>query len=117
MDGLSLLHLAAATGLKVHAEGDRLVIRGPKRAESIARSLLAAKCAVMAAIDQQAIVGRPMPPPGTAVCRACGRTRWWRPIDQPVDDTLPASPAAGWTCGACHWPSPALQVVWAGGAP
>lgn len=50
MDGLTLLHEAAAAGLTVRADGDTLVIRGPKRAEAVARLLLAHKPDVMSAL-------------------------------------------------------------------
>ncbi len=40
MDGLILLHEAQDAGLTVLAEGDRLRVRGPRRAEAIARRLL-----------------------------------------------------------------------------
>jgi hypothetical protein len=50
MDGLMLLRRAHASGLSVEAEGDRLVIRGPRRADAMARLLLAHKSTVMAAL-------------------------------------------------------------------
>jgi hypothetical protein len=50
MDGLILLHRARDAGLAVAAEGDKLVIRGPKRAEAIARLLIEHKPEVMAAL-------------------------------------------------------------------
>src|SRR5262245_5563591 len=50
MDGLMLLHRARDAGLAVAAEDDRLVIRGPRRAESVARLLLEHKRQVMAAL-------------------------------------------------------------------
>lgn len=37
MDGLTLLAEARAAGLEVRAEGDRLVIRGPRKAEALAK--------------------------------------------------------------------------------
>jgi len=47
MDGLNLLREARAVGLAVRAEGDRLVIRGPRQAEPVARKLLAHKYDVL----------------------------------------------------------------------
>ncbi|MBI4507217.1 MAG: hypothetical protein HY691_16930 [Chloroflexi bacterium] len=47
MDGVTLLVQARAAGLDVHADGDRLVVRGPKSAEPLARQLLAAKVEIM----------------------------------------------------------------------
>jgi hypothetical protein len=50
MDGVTLLREARAAGLSVAAEGDKLVIRGPRRAEPVARLLLAHKPDVLAAL-------------------------------------------------------------------
>ena len=50
MDGLTLLAEARAAGLTVRADGERLRIRGPRRAEPIAQRLLAHKAAVVAAL-------------------------------------------------------------------
>ena len=47
MEGLKLLDRAKAAGLDVRAEEDNLVVRGPKRAEPIARVLLARKVDVL----------------------------------------------------------------------
>jgi hypothetical protein len=52
MDALALLYEAHAAGLKVAAEGDKLVVRGPKRAEAVARMVLANKAAIMAALAE-----------------------------------------------------------------
>jgi hypothetical protein len=49
MDGVTLLCWAHEAGLAVAAEGDKLVIRGPRRAERAAMLLLANKPAVIAA--------------------------------------------------------------------
>src|SRR5215472_3239959 len=50
MDGLTLLRRARDAGLAVATEGDKLVIRGPKCAEEIARLLIEHKPEVMAAL-------------------------------------------------------------------
>ena len=50
MDGMSLLREAQAAGLSVSIDGDKLVVRGPKRLEPLVRRLLAAKPAVIAAL-------------------------------------------------------------------
>jgi hypothetical protein len=69
MDGLILLRRAQDAGLAVAAEGDKLVIRGPKRAEPVALLLLEYKPEVMAAL----LLSEPAPDvehePVTA---------WWR---------------------------------------
>ena len=48
MGGVALLAEARAAGLTVQADGDRLVIRGPRRCDALARSILAHKADVMA---------------------------------------------------------------------
>jgi hypothetical protein len=50
MDVVGLLKRAADAGLQVTTEGDRLVVRGPKAAESLAQELIRNKPAVMAAL-------------------------------------------------------------------
>jgi hypothetical protein len=52
MDGMTLLRRARDAGLSAAAEGDKLVIRGPKKAEPVALLLLANKPAVMVALDE-----------------------------------------------------------------
>jgi hypothetical protein len=48
MDCLSLLVEARAAGLTLTVEGERLTLRGPKAAESLARHLLARKDEILA---------------------------------------------------------------------
>lgn len=67
MDGLTLLNRAREAGLAVAAEGDKLVIRGPRRAESVARLLIEHKPEVLAALAPV------MPPPDLRIDPA-----WWR---------------------------------------
>jgi hypothetical protein len=50
LEGLALLRRAREAGLAVEQEGDTLVIRGPKRAEPIARLLIENKPEVLAAL-------------------------------------------------------------------
>ena len=57
LDGLTLLRTAADAGLYVRADGDLLVMTGPASAEPTAKTLLARKPEVMAAI-----ASRPAPP-------------------------------------------------------
>jgi len=47
MDALILLRQAVTEGLEVQAEGDRLVVRGPVRLESLARALLEHKAELL----------------------------------------------------------------------
>jgi hypothetical protein len=51
MDRLTLLAQAQEAGLEVKVDGDRLVIRRPKRAEPLAKELLAHKQAVLEALS------------------------------------------------------------------
>jgi hypothetical protein len=50
MDGLTLLRRAHEAGLRVEAAGDRLLIRGPKRAESVVRLIAEHKAQVLKAL-------------------------------------------------------------------
>lgn len=87
MDRLTLLARATAAGLTVTADGDRLVIRGPKGADAIARDLIAQKPAVLAALAAEppeavavwwddrgtAAPVRHLPPRGCLAPRVCSR--------------------------------------------
>ncbi len=53
VDGIALLREARAAGLKVEADGSRLVIRGPRNAEALARRLLARKDEVLHALAHE----------------------------------------------------------------
>ncbi len=62
MDGLILLGEANGAGLKVTAEGGRLIIRGPRRAEHVAQRLLAHKGEVLIALTRLSTVPKPPSP-------------------------------------------------------
>lgn len=51
MGGVALLTRATNAGLTVMVEGDCLRIRGPRRAEAVAKTLLANKAEVLAALQ------------------------------------------------------------------
>jgi hypothetical protein len=51
MDGLTLIREAHDAGLTVARQGDKLVIRGPKRAEPVALKLIARKPEVIRALS------------------------------------------------------------------
>ncbi len=74
MDGLILLRRAHEAGLAVQAEGDKLVIRGPKRAESVARLLIVHKPEVLAALVPREAPDRT--PDEDATDRALWRDRY-----------------------------------------
>jgi len=51
MDSLALLIHAHAAGLQVRAEGERLIVRGPKRLAGLAQQLLGQKAEVLEALE------------------------------------------------------------------
>lgn len=53
MDGLTLLREAESAGLRVHAEGDKLVIQGPQAAEPIALRLIEHKADVLPLVQSK----------------------------------------------------------------
>jgi hypothetical protein len=63
MDGLTLLSEAVAAGLTVRVDGDRLVIRGPKAADAMARRLLEHKPEVLAALGRFGLSSTELPKP------------------------------------------------------
>ena len=69
MDGLTLLRRARDAGLAVAAEGDKLVIRGPKRAEPVALLLIKHKPEVRAAL---------LPAEPTPDAKHEPASAWWR---------------------------------------
>lgn len=52
MDGITLLRRAREAGLRIAADGGRLVIRGPKKAEPVALLLIEHKREVLTALDK-----------------------------------------------------------------
>ena len=70
MDGLTLLSEAGAAGLTVLAAGDRLVIRGAKSADAVARQLLAHKAVVLAALSRK-----------PHVAHNSGHVEWYTPAE------------------------------------
>jgi hypothetical protein len=54
MDGLTLLRRAYDVGLRLEASGDKLVIRGPKRAAPVVKLLAEHKAVVLAALADTA---------------------------------------------------------------
>src|SRR2546428_11357962 len=105
MAGMKLLDEARAAGLKVRAEGDRLIVRGPKSAERVAKALLEKKADVLALLSQQS----PFP------CPACkGAVR----LEPAGPEELPTRI---WTCVQCGaWggtrDSAAYPALWIGRA-
>ena len=67
MDSLSLLAVAREAGLAVRADGDKLVVRGPRAAEALAREILEHKAELM-------IVLRPASSASSSIWRSCRRS-------------------------------------------
>ena len=61
MDAVALLRRAQEVGLRVEPIGDKLLVRGPKRAEAVVKLLAEHKAEVLAALS----------PP-------IGKASWWR---------------------------------------
>lgn len=86
MDGLTLLQEASVAGLMVLADGDRLVIRGPRSADAVARRLLAHKAVILAVLAAgngntnptipEVVPFDDLPLPGPA-CPRCGSLEEW----------------------------------------
>ena len=51
MDAVALLHRAEAVGLRIEPMGDKLLVRGPKRAETVVKLLAEHKAEVLAALS------------------------------------------------------------------
>ena len=64
MDAVALLHRAREAGLRVEPIGDKLLVRGPKRAEPVVKLLAEYKAEVLAALAATVNeVGLLAPPP------------------------------------------------------
>lgn len=95
MGGVDLLAAARVAGLRVRHEGNRLVMRGPKRLEPLVCQLLEAKAEVLAALrDEDGFAIPPLRP-----CRMCRGRRFWRHVH-----------GGHFICDTCH-PAPALELV------
>lgn len=80
MDALMLLSKARAAQLRIKAVEGRLVIHGPRRAESLAKELLAHKDTVLAALDGSIVIpSLPADPtPVPTPCSTCSGSLYWR---------------------------------------
>ena len=61
MDGMTLLEQARLAGLTVIVQGDKLIIRGPRRAGSVAEQLLAHKGEVIDALTVESLTPAVLP--------------------------------------------------------
>ena len=126
MEPVALIDHARQAGLVVRREGDRLIVRGPKRLGDLAAHLLDRKAEVMAALDAEADPGVAMALdvfPGARVVTANQPAVWppaggWIPSSaRTIDPYATAAPTTacpccgatawyragtGFTCGVCH---------------
>lgn len=79
-------------GLPFHADGDRLLVRGPQSAEAIARQLLTRKGEILASLSQAPPVPPASPEPEPPTTSSPGVRRydtgpyagfWWSPDSRP----------------------------------
>jgi hypothetical protein len=86
MDAVTLLHRAQEAGLHIEPKGDRLLVRGPMRAEAVVKLLAEHKAEVLAALSPS-IIG----------------ARWWRGRF--------AAKAVQWFVGDRNWEA-AKRLAW-----
>jgi len=114
MDGLTLLRRAHEAGLAVAADGDKLVIRGPRSAEPVARLLIDHKPALLSMLAEatdwraryrEALAHwRALHPAERAAGLAWGelQDRWHR---------LNGARASEWQCAGCGQPIGGLEAL------
>ena len=93
MDGVSLLNEAHTAGLTIVVVGANLKIRGPRRADQLARRLIANKAAVLEMLKSQIAIGPPpSPQPGivTDLVVADGCLRWHQRKEDDADRAVRA---------------------------
>ena len=86
MDAVALLHRAQEAGLRIEPMGDRLLVRGPKRAEAVVKLLAEHKAEVLAALSPSIV-----------------DASWWR-------ERFTAK-AVQWTIGDRNWEA-AKRLAW-----
>ena len=96
MDGLTLLSDATAAGLTVRANAGRLVIRGPRAAEAVARRLLEHKAEVLAALGVDGSPG--------------GDEEPLRPHGEPRPESGPVASRQVEPTGSDGWPADAIDA-------
>ncbi len=113
MGGLmTLLDSARVAGVTMRVDGERLIVRGPRSAETLAKSVLAQKADVVAwlltapetrvepsnvAVTPRSVSGeseRAAPAMTVEQCFCCGQRRWWRSVF-----------GSHLICATCHPPS------------
>ncbi len=107
MDGLMLLRQARLAGLHVRGDGDRLVVRGPRRLEPIARTLLAEKPRILRALAEEQEVAwridamRPQVTAHGAIPLLLARLGIRFPHGTCCSCGAPLSPDERYRCGPC----------------
>lgn len=113
MDVLTLLDEARRTGLDVTVDGHRLVVRGPRRAEHLAKQILARKEEVLVVLQEEERIPEygDGDRPSVDRCPLCREPDFTRPL-----------PRGMWCCARCHpymgyapsdlewWPKIGLRV-------
>lgn len=89
---IDLLNSARDAGLTLKRDGNRLVVRGPRAAGELAKSLVSRKIEVFNCLTKQ--------PRDVAACYCCQQRRWWRSIY-----------GSHLICGFCHAPVSANVVA------
>jgi ribosomal protein L37AE/L43A len=97
MDGLTLLSEGKAAGLTILADGDRLIISGPKSADAVARQLLAHKAVVMNVLRNWTSWEDTIDPP--PLCPNCNGLELWQ------------NPLGVWRCMVCDPPTKAQKLL------
>jgi hypothetical protein len=91
MGGIALLAEARRAGLEVYANGEQLVVRGPRTLKPLAKQVLASKSAVLAALAADpdvawrvAEMSKNLPPDSPLPCLGVRElpadTRWFLPL-------------------------------------
>ena len=108
MCGLSLLGRARQAGLEVRADGDLLLISGPKRYEGLGRALLAAKAEVLAELELESWLTTAFPGAQVETREPAVEATFFpadfkirRPEDVGGDAGLP--PTRCWSCANSRW--------------
>ena len=107
MDGLMLLRDARRAGLKVTADGDTLVVQGPRRLEPIAQTLLAEKPRILKALAEEHEVKwridamRPQVPANGAIPFLLARPDVRSPVRTCCSCGDPLGPDERYRCGPC----------------
>lgn len=99
MGALKLITEARSAGLKLRAEGGRLVIRGPRSAEPIAKALLDRKAEVLPFLRESLGSREEKPDAATWPCPRCGHPASVEDVDWSLDGERRLT---FWSCNRCQ---------------